>query len=172
MLGSASANSPSATTPSENIRNIWANKFNDKKNELPVKKLDRPNTHKLKVTEATSAWEEIDDDILIHEVHNTVIEIEDGSNDGYDTGAVAAVASGTVIQSTSESKPKISIKKELLDDLGEEDANIEMIDDEFDDTLNATLDVLCDTSVIDEIFGTVLRFLQIHLRKNFFAYFY
>lgn len=105
------------------------------------------------MTEATSAWEEIDDDILIHSVQNAVIEIEDGSNDGF--GAAAAVE--TVIQPTNETKPKISIKKELLDDLGEDDANIEMIDDEFDDTLNESLDLLTDTTVIDEIFGTVYK---------------
>lgn len=148
VLGSSSANSTSNASPSENIRNIWANKFNDTKTESTTK-IDH-STSKTKVTEGTSAWEEIDDDILIHSVQNTVIEIDDGSNDGFD--ASAAVVE-TVIQSVNETKPKISIKKELLEDLGEDDANIEMIDGEFDDTLNESLDILTDTSVIDEIFG-------------------
>lgn len=104
------------------------------------------------MTESTSAWEEIDDDILIHSVKNTVIEIDDGSNDGFYTDT-DAVPVATVIQSTREMKSEISIKKELLDDLGEEDENIEMIDGEFDDALNESLDLLTDTSVIDEIFG-------------------
>lgn len=151
VLGSSSANSPLNTTPSENIRNIWANKFNDKKDESDESAVR--HTDKTKVIEATSAWEEIDDDILIHSVQNTVIEIDDGSNDGF-----GAVAVETVIQPKNETKPKISIKKELLDDLGEDDANIEMIDDEFDDTLNESLDLLTDTTVIDEIFGTVQTF--------------
>lgn len=148
VLGSSSVNSPPNTTPLENIRNIWANKFNDKKDESDENAVH--HTHKTKVTEATSAWEEIDDDILIHSVQNTVIEIDDGSNDGFGAAAVE-----TVIQPTNETKLKISIKKELLDDLGEDDANIEMIDDEFDDTLNESLDLLTDTTVIDEIFGIV-----------------
>lgn len=157
MLGSSSENSTATVPPAENIRNIWANKFPDKKSESPEPEkspepVNRTADKKPKVTEATSAWEEIDDDILIHSVKNTVIEIDDGSNDGFDTDAGAG-AVATVMQPTRESKPDISIKKELLDDLGEEDENIEMIDGEFDDALNESVDLLTDTSVIDEIFG-------------------
>lgn len=101
--------------------------------------------------EASSAWEEIDDDILIHSVQNTVIEIDDGSNDGL------SFVEEPVRLPTREKKAPFSIKNELLDDLGEEDANIEMIDDEFDDTLNVSLEILTDTSVIDELFGKLKK---------------
>lgn len=55
---------------------------------------------------------------------------------------------------TKSANPNITIKKELLDDLGEEDENIEMISDEFDDTLNESLDLLTDNSVIHDLFDT------------------
>lgn len=90
------------------------------------------------MTEATSAWEEIDDDILIHSVQNTIIEIaDDGSTDSQSTRSSHNNDEPAMQHSTNETpKQKISIKRELLDDLGLEDDHIEMIDDEFDDTLN------------------------------------
>lgn len=167
LLGSSSSSydlTGGDTTPSESVRNVWANKFSDAKkpddddaskaggDNLPK------NTNKTKVTESTSAWEEIDDDILIHSVQNTVIEIADdgsNSNGSHSTRNSQNNDEPVVPQhSTNETKPKMSIKRELLDDLGLDDENVEMIDDEFDDTLNESIDLLTDNSVIDEIFGT------------------
>lgn len=131
------------TTPLESVRNIWANKFTDakKQDDEASKSSDNPskNNDKTKVTEATSAWEEIDDDILIHSVQNTIIEIaDDGSNssDSQSTRNSQNNDEPVMQHSTHEAKPKISIKRELLDDLGLDDEHVEMIDDEFDDTLN------------------------------------
>lgn len=157
VLGSSSSNVSSNEAPSEKIRNIWANKFRDTNSPASTSTASVPSTSgmskeedsgqsakRTKVTEATSAWEEIDDDILIHNVQNTIIEInDDNSNDAPAT-----------MYPVADVKPQISIKKELLDDLGEDDENIEMIDDEFDDTLNESADLLTDHSVIDELFGT------------------
>lgn len=162
LLGSSSSNDlPGDTTPSESIRNIWANKFTDsKKPDAKTSEIGDSmpkNNKKTKVTESTSAWEEIDDDILIHSVRNTVIEIDDGSNDSRSSHNSQNDDEPVMQHSTNETKPKISIKRELLDDLGLEDSDsngIEMIDDEFDDTLNESLEILTDNSVIDEIFGT------------------
>lgn len=165
VLGTLSNNQGSHVPPSENIRNIWANKFNDVKSEPSTSaapstssaNTDRSTatataTTSTTVTEATSAWEEIDDDILIHSVKNTVIEINDESSD--ESSATEPAARSTRETATEiDTKPQISIKKELLDDLGEDDANIMMIDDEFDDKMNESLDLLTDTSVIDELFG-------------------
>lgn len=79
-----------------------------------------------------------------------MIEInDDGSND-----SLPSHSNEPAMHSQNETKPQISIKQELLDDLGEDDANIEMIDDEFDGTLNESTDILTDVSVIDELFGT------------------
>lgn len=71
------------------------------------------------MTESTSAWEEIDDDILIHSVKDTVIEIDDGSNDSQSSHNSQSNAEPVIQHSTNEAKPHISIKRELLDDLGE-----------------------------------------------------
>lgn len=125
----------------ESVRNVWANKFTDaKKPDDEESKADDDlpkNNYKAKVTESSSAWEEIDDDILIHSVQNAIIEIaDDGSNDSQSTRSSHNNDEPVVQHSTNETKPKISIKRELLDDLGLEDENIEMIDDEFDDTMN------------------------------------
>lgn len=152
----------SSVTPSENIRNIWANKFIDRKDEPSTSSADSDrSTNKNKITEPSSAWEEIDDDILIHSVQNTIIEIDDGSSDSSAAAPTTDDVAGPSTHSTDESKPQISIKRELLDDLGEDDENIEMIDDEFDDTLNQSMEILTDTSVIDELFGNY-SFLEIH----------
>lgn len=143
VLGSSSSSFDLTgdTTPSESVRNVWANKFTDSKkpdDEEAKTDDDLPkNNYKTKVTESSSAWEEIDDDILIHSVQNAIIEIaDDGSNDSQSTRSSQTNDEPVMQHSTNETKPKISIKRELLDDLGLEDDNIEMIDDEFDDTLN------------------------------------
>lgn len=163
VLGATSSTMTSGATPIENIRNIWANRFNDQSNNQATATATSASTesnrpsNKNKVIESSSAWEEIDDDILIHSVQNTVIEIDDGSNDGISNAEAPAR------QSTCENETPISIKKELLDDLGEEDENIEMIDDEFDDDMNESLEILTDTSVIDELFGKPQIFIFINI---------
>lgn len=161
MLGTSASNDAQRdATPTESVRNIWANKFTDTgkgdDTDGATNTADAKNGKKTKVTESTSAWEEIDDDILIHSVKNTVIEIDDGSNSSHsaDSRNSSTTVEPAVHHSTNEPKPHISIKRELLDDLGEEDDAIVMIDDEFDDTLNESLDILTDNSVIDELFGT------------------
>lgn len=165
VLGSSSANdSQLGGTPVESIRNIWANKFADTRNEpstsfsKTVKTETETSNHskaKTTVTESTSAWEEIDDDILIHSVQNTVIEInDDASNASEESQESHDNRSTERGHSEEDLKQQISIKQELLNDLGEDDANIEMIDDEFDATLNVSTEILTDNSVIDELFGT------------------
>lgn len=144
VLGSSSSSSfdlTGDTTPSESVRNVWANKFTpSKKQDDEESKTDDDlpkNNYKAKVTESSSAWEEIDDDIEIYSVQNPIIEItDDGSNDSRSTRGSQNNDEPVMQHSTNETKPKISIKRELLDDLGLEDDNVEMIDDEFDDTLN------------------------------------
>lgn len=165
VLGTSSGSQASNVPPSENIRKIWANRFNSTNSESTTvadpsssgttterstATTATATTTTTKVTEASSAWEEIDDDILIHSVQNAVIEINDESSDE----SSASGSHDQPFEIKTEAKPLISIKKELLDDLGEDDANIMMIDDEFDDKMTESLELLTDTSVIDELFGT------------------
>lgn len=123
LLGSSSAHDLSSnSSPSESVRNIWANKFIDSKidDDKPEKNGGNSgkNNNKTKVTEASEKWEEIDDDILIHSVKNTVIEIDDGSNDSQSSRKSQANDEPMVHHSTNQAKSQISIKRELLDDLG------------------------------------------------------
>lgn len=104
------------------------------------------------VTEATSQWEEIDDDLLVHNVQNTLIEIADDDNDDEKPQLLENLP--TTIREIPPMSQK-SIKQELLDDIGAADEDIVMIDDEFDDALrNESYEILSDTSVIDDLFGT------------------
>lgn len=149
MLGSKDGSgATNSTAPSDKIRSIWANRFNNNSSNTdnvisgPDEKSD---SAKNKVIEATSNWEEIDDDILIRSVQDTVIEIDDDSNDAVDVKLESNVNSSCLHK---------SIKEELLNDLGENAENIELIDGEFDDALlNESLELLTDQKVIDEIFG-------------------
>lgn len=166
VLGSS--NQPSSSAPPvDKIRSIWANKFNTSTNSSSIssssKTIDKPV--KTNVTEATSNWEEIDDDILVHAVQDTIITIDD---DDDDSNSNSNSANNDIIEVKSnddiiEVKPKLekdssvlqkSIKEELLEDLGEDPDDIQLIDDEFNDDLaNESFEMLADTSVINELFG-------------------
>lgn len=153
LLGSSS-NSPIKNTDGislrDNIRNVWSHKFDDEKKNIDTENSPSDSKNRrLTVTEASSKWEEIDDDISIHSVQNTVIEIDDLDDSDGETDS--AKPSPRVNRSKDLTQ---RIKQELVDDLGCEDNNIEMIDDEFDEDLNQSVDILSDTSVIDDIFGT------------------
>lgn len=113
----------SNASPSESVRNIWATKFTDAKTSDDDEAAKNgantaKNSNKTKVTESTSAWEEIDDDILIHSVKNTIIEIDECSNDSKSSHNSQTNNEHTMQHSTNDAKPQISIKRELLDDLG------------------------------------------------------
>lgn len=142
--------------PSSQIRSIWANRFNNTALRTSTAtsahvndsttKVD--NTTRISVTEATSNWEEIDDDILIRSVQDAIVEINDDSDTETNVKPIPQS-----IASENASVLQKSIKEELLDDLGENSDAIELIDDEFDEDLNTSLEVLTDASVIQDIFG-------------------
>lgn len=151
MLGS-SGNRDKMNNPSDQIRSVWANRFN---NRTPKTKTATSGNEsmvtvdtatKITATEATSNWEEIDDDILIRSVQDAIVEIDNDSDTETDIKPQK-------IDTENSSVLQKSIKEELLDDLGENSDSIELIDDEFDDNLNSSLDILTDASVIQDIFG-------------------
>lgn len=160
MLGSSGdrnvQQSDKTSNPSSQIRSIWANRFNNTAPKTSTAtsahvndsttKVD--NTTRISITEAKSNWEEIDDDILIRSVQDAIVEIDDDSDTETNVKPIPqlnATENASVLQK--------SIKEELLDDLGENSDAIELIDDEFDEDLNTSLEVLTDASVIQEIFG-------------------
>lgn len=119
VLGS-STNKPSNENPSANIRNFWANKFNN----------PRPAAEISPIIE--------------------IIEINDNNNNQSPDFEWVIPKESRI---KKETKPHKSFYNELLDDLGEDGANIIMIDDEFDDTVVENVDEVTDTTVIDELFG-------------------
>lgn len=147
MLGSSgnqdTQQSDRMGNPSERIRSVWANRFNSPAPKTNTSGNDSTakvgTTIKINVTEATSNWEQIDDDILIRSVHDAIVEIDD------DSDTETNVKPTSVLQK--------SIKEELLDDLGEDSDAIELIDDEFDEDLNTSLDIISDAAVIQDLFG-------------------
>lgn len=164
VLGT-SAGQPSTSSnisAHDNIRNIWGTRFNNIttsiiKPQTATKQSD-PGYHKSdiqrpsKLSLPARTWKELDNDILIQEIHHDVINISDNdeSDDEKNT-----VSESVHIPNVSEHKRLISIKQELIEDLGDNDSVIELIDDEYDDDLkDESLEILSDTSVIDDIFGT------------------
>lgn len=140
--------------PSEQIRSVWANRFNNPASNTASSANGNDSTTKvdtstrINVTEATSDWEEIDDDVLIRSVQDAIVEIDDDSDTETDVKPILQM-----IETENASVLQKSIKEELLDDLGENADTIELIDDEFDEDLNTSLEILTDASVIQDIFG-------------------
>lgn len=136
--------------PSERIRSIWANRFNNPAPKTNTSGSDSTTKvdamTRINVTEATSNWEEIDDDILIRSVQDAIVEIDDDSDTETDAKPI-------MIDTPNASVLQKSIKEELLDDLGENSDEVELIDDEFDDNLNTSLEILSDAAVIQDLFG-------------------
>lgn len=100
---------------------------------------------------STEVWEELDDEIMIKEVHNEIIELE--SSDDEDNQFVRPVAP-TRAKPADFLNHSQAIKKEVFDDLGVEENDIEFIDDDFDDELgDESFTILSDSTVIDDLFG-------------------
>lgn len=156
VLGS-SAGQPltsSKITSHDKIRSVWSTRFSSTKTstiKLPTEtKQSNPDLTKnnmqgpSKIPSPTKTWKELDNDILIQEIHHDVINISDNESDD-----------AVHMPNVPEQKRSITIKQELIDDLGDNDSVIELIDDEYNDDLNnESFEILSDTSVIDDIFGS------------------
>lgn len=143
-----------ATAIADRIRNVWSQKFDQPStNAVPPESTAQPDSESSNKrgyveTLPTQKWEDVDDDIMVWEEKHPIIDICDDDSDG----------------SEEEVKPNFkhersfqpdAIKRELFDDLGENENDdvIELIDDEFDDAFNESINILTDTSVINDIFG-------------------
>lgn len=134
----------SLTDVTTNIRNIWANRFPSPENNTKRRKTEEP-------VKPISSWNIIDDDIAIHETQIEIFDVSDeDSNDEVIKDVKPEIQS--LPQQTSQERQH-TIKQEILgsDDEGDDD-DIILIDDEFDDDLEASME-LADSSVIDDIFG-------------------
>lgn len=98
-------------------------------------------------------WVAIDDDIMVHDVKNTVIDISSSSDDEDESSEPPQKA---LVFADADERQK-QIKKEILDescDLTDgDDDDIVLIDDEYDDDAMSTSMELADTSLVDDFFG-------------------
>lgn len=162
-LGSTTSNHRAVSTPPATaVRDVWSKRFADapKKRRITNKSATPPKSNQS-VGNTTSSWhlvDDSDDDILIREVKNEVIDLSD-DDDGQEATTSTMPAATPRIKPDPDARQR-AIKSEIVDDgLADDDSDIVLIDDDFDDeyVADATSDAaesLADTSVIDDIFGT------------------
>lgn len=118
----------------KNVRDRWAKRF-----EKPTSTETREKKP-FSVT-GNNSWHEIDDEVQVWQ-ENEVIDLADDDD---------SVTPMPVKQEKTSPKKRINIHDELRATL---DDDIELIDDEFEDALHdKSLELLTDTSVINDIFG-------------------
>lgn len=113
------------TSTNSSVRDIWSNRFSSN----------------------TTPWEIIDDDIQLREPIHEIIELEDSDSDEPGDFIIKPKP-----RMTTDERQK-QIKQEILNP-GDDDSDIELVDDDFDDEIATTGVQLGDTSVIDDIFGS------------------
>lgn len=144
-----------ATAIADRIRNVWSHKFEKPStNAAPPENAAQPDSEQTNKrgyveTKPTQKWEDVDDDIMVWEEKHPIIDICDDDSDE-SQGGVEDVKPN--IKHERSFQPD-AIKRELFDDLGENDDVIELIDDEYDDAFSESIHILTDTSVINDIFG-------------------
>lgn len=125
-LGTTTNDKPAISS----VRDIWSNRFLSPR-----------------MSNNSSSWEIIDDEVQIREPINEIIELEDSDSDN-----PVDLVKKSMPKLTTDERQK-QIKKEILDP-GDDDSDIELVDDDFDDELATAGAELSDTSVIDDIFGS------------------
>lgn len=141
----------------DNVRDCWSKKFADAPPE--------PKKAKIEFKSSTAEWEKIDDEIHVMDKRPSVIILKD-SDDEDDVQELPSHNRTKIIKQSSEDRRK-TIKQEIIDsnvsDCDDDDngggggneSDIELIDDEFDDNINAAISsTLVDNHVINDIFGT------------------
>lgn len=105
------------------------------------------NKHGYVETPATQNWVELDDSVIVCDEKNPVIEIFDDDIELENNKQIESSAIIEIHDGCDEYDKRDAIKRELLQDLGEIEANIELIDYDFIDALDATkgINKLLDT---------------------------
>lgn len=170
VLGSISpvAATGSSQSVSEAVRGRWATKFESSQPSSQVSstssndnaaKDDASNIVNVKpiISPPVSHWEIIDDEISIREEHHEVIDVSDGEDFEFfpPQPSTSTPDKKPVLPKQSSEDRRKTIQNEIVADGGEAGDTIELIDDEFDDELhNKSLELLTDSNVIQDIFGT------------------
>lgn len=162
---------PKSKAIGQSVRDHWNKRFADQRtlSPPPVEPAKRP---KILQAAATSKWETLDDDIQVRSDRPSMILINDSDDEDCNLDISNSASAVTAKMMNNESKPSLqptkqssgerqsAIKQEILHSInetniaGEEDeSDIELIDDDFDDDLRDFSFVLTDNRVIDDIFG-------------------
>lgn len=98
---------------------------------------------------ASQTWQDLDDSLMFFEEKNPLIEIycDDSTMD-------------------NTSSPRDAIKQELLEDLGETECAIQLIDNEFVDALDESVIILTETKAIGERFDSLIADFNNSNRTN------
>lgn len=169
VLGGTSAVTSTPTQAvTESVRDRWNKRFADDASTLPLPSdTEPPATKRPKVekVDGTSKWEIVDDDIQVRDDKPSLILINDSDDDdcvlAIDNINSSVPASRPPINNQSAGGRQAAIKQEILDSINEahidgedDESDIELIDDEFDDNLRNVAVELTDNRVIDDLFGT------------------
>ncbi|XP_055370953.1 DNA-dependent metalloprotease SPRTN isoform X2 [Condylostylus longicornis] len=154
---------PSDFVDRDKIRQIWSQKFSSPMEKEMTKPCEKKEieSNSEPVTEipieerrSSAEWEVLSDDILIRSIKPEIISLSDDEENEVDEiheseRRIPASESKTVL---TQEQRQIQIKKEILDNSDLSDDDIELIDDDYDDSLTNVVD-LTDTSLIDDFFG-------------------
>lgn len=116
----------------KSVRDVWSTKF--------------VTTAAAKGTE--NEWETLDDDIAVREPVQPFIDL----CDDVDSDEETPLQPPQRMKKLTADERHTQIRAEIMD-ADDNDSDIELIDDDFDDELVNTSSVLGDTSVVDDIFG-------------------
>ncbi|XP_023291332.2 DNA-dependent metalloprotease SPRTN [Lucilia cuprina] len=182
------SSSPEGEVDRKHLRDIWSKRFgnntagndsgkgsggfgdkrisnNNEKSQGDSKRrrisTESRDTHDIFVADEKSSsnkkdWIVVDDDIMLQEQTNKVITL---SSDDEDDSDSECITKPKINRNMTFDQRQTMIKKEIMDEsINLCDDDIELIDDEYDDTAGQNLDLtiaseLADTSVIDEFFG-------------------
>lgn len=145
---SKSTPTPRNITPESvrsSLRDIWNARFisSTTTTSNSSSSTNPPDAKRPKIIET-----HIDDDIMVYEPQYTVIEV--GDSDDEDENVEIKEEKPVMKKQTSDER-----KQSILDDIrnmDDGDDEIQLIDDDYDDTLLAIAE-LADTTVIDDLFG-------------------
>lgn len=130
------------------LRNIWSTRFTSTTSSTSDSN-NPPNAKRSKVIET-----QLDDDIIIYEPRHSIIEVNDSEDEDSITEVkeIKPIIKPEIIIKQTPAEWKKSILDDIRDTDNEEEDEIQLIDDDYDDSILAIAE-LADTSVIDDLFG-------------------
>ncbi|KAL7745513.1 hypothetical protein ACLKA6_015505 [Drosophila palustris] len=172
---SSSLTNMSDASKRNHLRDMWSNRFIKNNENAEAKKEPtgegQENCRKRRrpSTDEIMSWESYDDDIMVRDVVVPIINISDSDNEDEheDEDVVVTTMPSDRTKRNQPSSHELTtiIKREIMEDESiYDDADIIMIDDEYDDDVDnlTAASELADQSIIDDIFGedTLLQEFQ------------